>query len=169
MIISSFPELLLNLVKNIGMERGGGWIVFYLPAPDNWQWWFRALCWEGFWAALTSVGVLWSIIGIYLGPGIGGMSHMRFLCLWASHSKYLKPRDHIWHFLFLMIYLCVATVVIAFYIPSESLVELCTRVPNKYCNNAIKNTLKRVPGILKLVLSRSRMVPTPRKYPQSDL
>lgn len=94
---------------------------------------------------------------------------MRFLCLWASHSKYLKPRDHILHFLFLMIYLCVATVVIAFYILSESLVELCTRVPNKYCNNAIKNTLKRVPGILKLVLSRSRMAPTPRKYPQSDL
>lgn len=38
------------------------------------------------------------------GPGVGGMSHMHFLCLWASHySQYLKPRDCILH-LFLMIY-----------------------------------------------------------------
>ena len=45
--------------------------------------------------------------------------------------------------------------------------ELCTRVPNKYCNDAVKKKKKiEYDGILESVLSRSWVVPKHRKYPQ---
>lgn len=167
MTAPSFPELLLNLVKNTWMERGGGFASYpQLQTNSNDP---SEPCVKNSYLHLTSVGALWAIVALCCAHRKGDVSHMHLPCLWASHYKHPKPGHHFLHFLFfLLICVCVVTTVTDFLSPQSLPWSYAQGYP--ISDIIMQKTLfKGYDNILKLKLSRSIMVPRNRKYPRAPV